>query len=1066
MSAPRRRLTALVASAALLPAVALLTGPAASAATTASARHDAVKVPASLRSAAPATGLAPALRGSSGTVSVSVRLSEAPVAEVVEDGAVASRTLPPAATQKARVAAVRSQQDALAKRAGALGAKVTGRAVRAANLLTMTVPASRLADLAKLPGVLSVKPVGRYETTSGPAASGSLAQAVDYLGARALHRRGIDGSGVSIAVLDSGIDYTHANLGGPGTTAAWENCYDSPTNPQAFRRAAAGACAKLFGPSAPKVKGGYDFVGESWPGTANNPVAERPDPNPIDLEGHGTHVADIATGRSADGSHVGLAPGADLYAVKVCSAVATSCSGVAIIQGIDWSLDPNGDGDISDAVDIMNLSLGSSYGGPQDDATVAIDGAVRAGVLAVVSAGNSADRPFIVGSPSTAARAVSVAQTALPDDVSYPVRVDSPAIPGLPDNTVRYTVFQEWSPALTAPVTGDLATPSDADGLGCTAADFAGFPAGAVALIQRGACNASLKASNASAAGASAALIYNNVPGDPPSFSFGDGVVTVPTLTMSQERGQQLAAAAADGTVTVTIDPADAISLANTMVGTSSRGPRLADELTKPDIGAPGAWLSAEVGTGDEETNFGGTSGAAPTVTGVAALLLQAYPRSTPTMVKSRLLNGASTQNATLDGDANRYPSPISRVGAGEVRADASARPRGILVNAQTGNGNIGLGLPHLTRRTSFEQQVVVRNYSTAARTYALGTTFRDPADAALGALTVKLPRSVTVPAGTSRTVDLRITIDPAKLPRWPFTNTAGSTGDGTALNGPELDGYVTATWGDEQLHLGWQVLPQRSADVSASATTNGPRTTVRLRNASKVADGPVDVYGLTGSSPQQPAPRPGEPGSAGSNQAQVDLASVGVADFLTGDPDADVLAFALAGYDRQTVPAYPAGYEVDVDTDRDGTADFAVFNSELGGFATTGQTAAVVVDLATGEQNAYYYTIGDFDSSTIVYYVPPAALGLEAGDTFDFSVLAYDNYFSGTVTDVVDGMTWTLGSSRFDLTGATVTVPAGGRGTVTVRTDASAGPSSESGLLLLYGTAKSRDSQEVRITG
>lgn len=87
-----------------------------------------------------------------------------------------------------------------------------------------------------------------------------------------------------------------------------------------------------------KVIDGYDFVGEVWP---NGP--EAPDPDPIDFEGHGTHVADSIGGRSADGLHKGVAPGASLLAVKVCSAVSSSCSGIALIQGMEFAVNPNGD---------------------------------------------------------------------------------------------------------------------------------------------------------------------------------------------------------------------------------------------------------------------------------------------------------------------------------------------------------------------------------------------------------------------------------------------------------------------------------------------------------------------------------------------------------------------------------------------------------------------------------------------------------------------------------------------------------------------------------------------------
>ncbi|HZB49524.1 MAG TPA: S8 family serine peptidase, partial [Mycobacteriales bacterium] len=1036
---------------AALPGLVLTTAGSAAAAPGSPAGARPVPVPDSVKAAGfdAAGSLAPALRNAKGTVTVSVALSAKPVGASVPEDALITGAMPSKASQQAQTAAVKAQQNQVIGRARELGATAVGRANRAANVVAMSVAAGKLAELAAIPGVVSVKPVGRYETRRDPGGSGSLAQAADYIEATAVRNQGYDGTGVKIAVLDSGIDYTHEYLGGPGTVAAYQACYAqrdvAPT----------GECAALFGPGAPKVKGGYDFVGEAWPGTATAPAAEAPDPNPIDFEGHGTHVADIAAGRSADGSHQGIAPGADLYAVKVCSAVSSSCSGVALLQGVDWVLDPNGDGDISDAMDIMNASLGSPYGQIQDDLTVAVDNAIRAGVVGVVSAGNNADRPFIVGSPSTAARAISVAQTALPDDVLYTIATSA--------GEVRNSKRQSWSPAPSAVITAPLAQPSPLTG--CAAADFATFPAGAIALVQRGICNASLKAQNAQAAGAVAVVIWNNVPGDPPDFSFGGGApVTIPTLTISLADGQRLSAAVAAGPVTATIDPAATTSLRNTTVGTSSRGPAISGIRPKPDIGAPGAWLSAEVGTGTGQTNFGGTSGAAPVVTGAAALILDklAIP---PALVKSRLLNGASKANRTPDAQAALYPTPISRIGAGEVRVAPAANARGVLLNRQVGNGNIGFGLPHLTRTTTYTRELRLRG--APGTTYRITPEFRDPADAASGAVTVRAPASVTVPAGRVARVTVKVTIDPAKLARWPFTHAAGYTGSGADLNAPEFDGWLNATSGSEQLHLGWTVLPHRSADVTADRgrvrLTDGAGR-LSLSNASRVLDGRVNVFGLTGTSPRQAEPAPGEPGSPGSNLALIDLAAAGVRD----DVPTGVIQFAVAGQQRQTVPLYPAGYEIDVDTDRDGDVDYAVFQQEAVGAGSSGLSLVYVLNVATNAAAAYYYTDADFDSSTQVLSAPLSALGLTNGSTFDFAVLAYDNYFTGAVTDVIEGQTWTVGSQKYGLDGGAdqLVVPAGGSTSVTVRQDTTAGPSSQTGLLLLYDDAARRDAQAVRVTG
>jgi hypothetical protein len=708
-------------------------------------------------------------------------------------------------------------------------------------------------------------------------------------------------------------------------------------------------------------------------------------------------------------------------------------------------------------VDVVNLSLGTPYGQEQDDTTVAIDNAVRTGVVGVLSAGNNADRPFIVGSPSTAARAISVAQTALPDDKLQTIETDK----GI---TVRNSRLQTWSAPPSGTTNAELVPSADAPSAneGCEAADFADFPAGAVALIQRGTCNASLKAQNAQAAGAAAVIIRNNVPGDPPDFSFGGGAeVTIPTYTISQADGERLLAATQAGTVNVTIDPANVTSLTNTTVGTSSRGPAISGIRPKPDIGAPGAWLSAEVGTGNGQTNFSGTSGAAPVVTGAAALVLDKFPRTTPAIVKARLLNAASTENRTPDLQANLYPTPVTRIGAGEVRVAPALTNAGVLLNKALGSGNVGFGLPHLTEETTFSAGLSIRNTGSSATTYLLSPTFREAADEDAG-VTVTTPPSVTVPAGGVSSFTVQVTIDPVKLAEWPFTHSAGFTGEGTALNGPEFDGLVKAVSTDETLHLGWTVLPERSADVSTAGSAKAG-SQITLTNASEVLDGAAQVFGLTGTSPKMPKPAPGSPGSPGSNQAVIDLQAAGVRD----DVADDLIQFAVAGWQRQTVPLYPAGYEIDIDTNRDGKADFAVFQQEGVGVGSSGQSIVVVLNIATGAEQAFFFTDANFDSATQVLSAPLSALGLTRGSTFDFRVLAFDNYFTGTVTDVIDNQTWTVGSAKFALQGGAeqLSVPAGGSLEVAVSRNASAGETTSTGVLLLYDNAATQDAQPVRIS-
>jgi hypothetical protein len=276
------------------------------------------------------------------------------------------------------------------------------------NAVFLEIDAQEVSKLAADPDVVSIHRVSNYDI--------HMSETVPYIGAARVQKNGFDGTGIKIAILDSGIDYTHAEMGGPGTVDSYYAAYEDFTSRDG-----------LF-PTA-KVIEGYDFVGELWP---NGPLL--PDNDPIDLNGHGTAVADIAAGLN------GVAPGASLYAVKVCSAIGSQCSGIAVIQGMDYAMDPNGDGDTSDAVDVINISLGYSYGQPfDDDLSQAVEAATVLGVLTVAAAGNAGDKPYIVSSPSSTLSALSVAQTQVPSASISQLTVGDTSYPA---------VYQPWSVSL------------------------------------------------------------------------------------------------------------------------------------------------------------------------------------------------------------------------------------------------------------------------------------------------------------------------------------------------------------------------------------------------------------------------------------------------------------------------------------------------------------------------------------------------------------------------------------------------------------------------------------------
>ena len=967
-----------------------------------------------------------------GPVDVVVRLSGPSIAEVPG--------------QPDRKGQIKSEQDNVARAVGRLGGREIGRVDTAINAVVATVDSSQIGGLAATPGIVSVRPLRDYEM--------DLSETVPSIGARSgpFAPGGADGTGITVAVLDSGVDYTHLSLGGAGTLEAYEAAYGTSTaDPRNTTR------DDLF--PTPKVIEGYDFVGEVWP---NGPL--QPDPDPIDFEGHGTHVADIIGGVS------GVAPGASILAVKVCSAVSSSCDGLALLQGMDYSLDPNGDGDISDAVDVINLSLGSSFGQSEDDLSLATQVAVDSGVTVVASAGNSADRPYIVGSPSSALGVISVAQTQVPSAVAYPL-----VVTGIDPSIINNTALVDWAP-IGAGFSGEVvrlgrACPAGSlDGTNPADPYFNGNnPAGKVALIDRGACSVSLKTDRATKDGAVAVIITNNAAGDPPSFSFGGGdLPMVPTIIISQADGNRiksaLGASGVNPAVVASVSPAVSVPLSGSMVASSSRGPSSSFDAIKPDIGAPGASISAIAGSGTGTGAFGGTSGAAPMVAGSAALLLSLDSSMDPLTVKARLMGTGDTNILTNPSTLPGVLAPITRIGGGEVRVDAAAATSTIAFDSTRGSvaqPSLSFGFHTLAGPATLERSLTVRNLSNQSRTYTLTPTFRYADDSASGAVAPSIVggNTVTIAAGREQTVRLRLAIDPSKLPTWPFTFAPSQIGNGGLLNGPEFDGYLQVVGGGDSIQVPWHVLPRASSDVRTDRpivqTRSNGANTVTVSNRGAVP-GEWSAFALTGTSPR--IAKRDLPG-AGDSIAAIDLKAVGVRAFT----EFDVVQFAVNTWDERSHPAYPAGFEIQVDTNRDGTPDWLVYNAENGAFASSGQSVVFVVNAATGFGGAYFFLDADLNSPNRILTAPMSVMGLTADSQFDFTVLAYDNYFSGAVTDVIGPMSYTAATPKYDFAGGLGdgTIPVGGSAVVPVTAvpgGAEASPSQTGVLLMNYQGAQGRE--------
>ena len=1006
-----------------------------------------VAAPDALPAAAPADATtAQTPIAASQRVNVIAYLSGAPLAVALTQAraAGAARKSVPwsAEQQRAYVQSLKSQQAAVISGAQALGATLVGQLTHASNGVLLSIDANQLGALSRVSSVHGVMLVED--------ATLSLATTTAYVGADSVRARlpSIDGTGVRVAVLDSGIDFTHKNLGGAGTVAAY--------------LAAHGAATCVVTPqntSAPtftsKVVGGIDFVGERWPTTS---ATLEPDPNPIDCGGHGTNVSDIIAGASLDGTWKGMAPGAQLIAVKVCSAVATSCSGLAILQGLDYALDPNQDGDLSDAVDVVNMSLGANFGQRENPSSSATSNVSRFGTVVVASAGNGGDVPYINGSPSSAPEAIAVAQTQVTGQFAYPLITS-------PGGTVTNTTWLNWTAVPTADITGTFKADTNLASGGC-AAYAAGFFAGNVALISRGACAISVKVINAAAAGAVGVVISDNVAAaDPPAFSDAGGAGARPTsIVVTQAAGNNLRAALVSLPVTLaTISFSGRISLTGSMVSSSSRGPNSGYSLIKPDIGAPGSSLSAVVGTGTGTRPFGGTSGAAPVVAGAAALVLQAHPTLQPHEVKARLMGAADNNILTNPAALPGVLAPITRIGAGEVRVVGAIDSRSVMWDAGNPSAtSLGFGYQPTASNRVLRKRVVVRNYSAVAKTYSIGTSFRYANDAASGGVTLSAPASISVPANSSTAFTLQMNINPAGLPVWEATGVNGGTNgnNGPLLAAVEYDGYLTLNDGTDTVRLPWHVMPRRSHQGAASAgvTLSAGSGAMTVSNLGGATTANVDVFSLTGVSPQ--VPYASLPGPGDSFQV-VDLRAAGVRSVNVSGPITNV-QFAVSRFDSTSSPNMNLTVRVLIDTNRDGIDDWQLTASR-----STGNQSLAFLQKLTGcvpttncPGSAFFFTTADLNSSNWILTVPvrPTYAGslqtvIDPVQPFNFRVVGVDNYFTGAITDTIGTMTYQLSAPKFSAALATFGVPVGNSGPVAVTAPAggAAASPSQSGLMLMW---------------
>ena len=581
--------------------------------------------------------------------------------------------------------------------------------------------------LGRLEGVKAVYPVLTVTHAPVEAASPELVHALAMTGADvAQSDLGLTGAGVKVAVMDTGVDYDHPDLGGG------------------------------FGPGH-RVVTGYDFVGDRYnAGGSGGALIPHPDNDPDDCNGHGTHVAGIigASGDPETGGARGVAPGVTFGAYRVFGC-AGSTSADIMLAAMERALE--------DGMHVLNMSIGSAFQTwPQYPTAVGADALVDAGMVVVASIGNSgASGVYSAGAPGVGRKVIGVASfdnthIALP---SFTVSPD--------DAVIGYTNAAAAPPAPTSgssPMARTGTTASTADA--CASQGALPDLSGKVVLIRRGTCGFYEKSRRAELAGAVGVVLYNNVTGRvnptvavpapvPPGT---DGQpVTIPVVAISDAEGALIDGRLASGPVTMTWTDQTAI-FPNQTAGFASSFTSYgldAELALKPNVGAPGGFIRStwplEAGA---YATISGTSMSSPHVAGAAALFLEAHPGTVVAAVKVALQNSAVP--VPFSGSPG-FREAVHRQGAGMIHIDQSVVATVAVTPSEL---SLGEGTAAQTR------ELTITNNGDQSVTYALvhqsalgtrGSTFA-PILTTNTATVAFAPTSVTVPGGGSVTVNVTIT--------------------------------------------------------------------------------------------------------------------------------------------------------------------------------------------------------------------------------------------------------------------------------------------------------------------
>ena len=699
--------------------------------------------------------------------------------------------------------ALTQRQDEFLEAASRLGARPGRQFQFLGNVVAVEVESARVRDLALLPGVRAVGPNRRYERAD--TASTPLTRASEIWAGRAQEGSRFTGQGVTIGIIDEGIDYTHRHFGGQG------NYQDNDRTVLGDVDWPPAGPPLLMGDQL--VIGGIDLVGDAY----DAGLPPQPDLDPAGCPfSHGTHVAGTAAGYGvlSDGSTYtgdlglarpllfpaypqasvanwrigpGVAPRANLVSLRVfgCSGSTRTDVLLAALEQVATQTF------LGEDIDVVNMSLGSPYGGsgPDDFLNGAQQALVELGVVVVASAGNNGNVQLVSGAPGSAAGTISVANVT--DSATV---VDGSLLYTDPsDGTTQVSIAAAkgamYPSAAADPLTAPLAIANPRFACGALSEPAPSEWDGKWLLVDGGSCVFSIKAANVKATGAAGMILING--NDLPPFvmgrttGFDDALPSIMVrfsdgLTLNQRVGMFSFQGTFDGARQVAF--AETLALAS---ASTSRGGVLSgdDRILKPNIAAPGTSItSAGAGSNDRGYTISGTSMAAPHIAGIAALLIEAHGRPTDAagvaLIKQRLMSTANRDIGLVAASTQPFHSP-QRIGSGLVEAVAALDTRLVAFASDAPeNGALSFGYPRQLIGMPALQQVktiTLRNLTNSA--LQVNTSYQARSIWA-GATVAVSPAVIPVPALGQAEVEVTLTVDAAQ----PDLNQSGDpTYDATA---------------------------------------------------------------------------------------------------------------------------------------------------------------------------------------------------------------------------------------------------------------------------------------------